>query len=135
MILFRVRLPAYKLVALVLVVIGTAVVGVSPVLFPTTVDCAHAYSPLLGSLLVLLAQLFTALHFLSEEFILRSYRQLDPIHLIGLEGIYGTLILGLGMICVAWTSVMDLSSGLEQMRSNSVISLSSVMVIVSMPPL
>ncbi|KAI8379428.1 uncharacterized protein BYT42DRAFT_568743 [Radiomyces spectabilis] len=88
------RLRPYEWFSLVLVVVGVAIVGLSSVLFPqnapgqSSEDTGFDPASLLGVVLVLGAQLFTASQFVIEEKIMLRY-QVTPLRAVGLEGTFG----------------------------------------------
>ncbi|KAI8147553.1 hypothetical protein BJV82DRAFT_664785 [Fennellomyces sp. T-0311] len=90
------RLRAYEWVALAMVVGGVGIVGLSSLLFPqnkpsdptSTGDETFDVMSLLGVIMVLGAQLFTASQFVIEEKILLRYR-VTPLKAVGLEGSFG----------------------------------------------
>lgn len=76
------------MIAIVLVMSGVAVVGVSSQSGDDSGD-SETTKPI-GILLILVAQLFTGIQFIVEEKLLGGY-YLDPIMVVGLEGMWGTL--------------------------------------------
>lgn len=92
------RLRVYEWISLVLVVGGVAIVGLSSVLTPQNRPADASMldgnssdvdlSSLLGVLLVLGAQLFTATQFVVEEKIMLRYH-VTPLKAVGYEGIFG----------------------------------------------
>ncbi|KAJ2488961.1 hypothetical protein IWW37_004389 [Coemansia sp. RSA 2050] len=105
------RLARFQVIALLLVVAGVTIVGMSNVISPPAqLRSLHLYSPhptanlsehtdeinseawkaVLGVILVLGAQVFTATQFVVEEKIIRHYH-LTPLRAVGLEGSFGAL--------------------------------------------
>ncbi|KAJ1733760.1 hypothetical protein LPJ61_001402 [Coemansia biformis] len=98
------RLERFQIVSLAMVVVGVTIVGLSNVISPPAnirrqqaqpgedaeaVDLA-AFKAILGVVLVLGAQIFTATQFVVEEKILRRYH-LTPLRAVGLEGSFGAV--------------------------------------------
>ncbi|KAG0175701.1 hypothetical protein DFQ28_006890 [Apophysomyces sp. BC1034] len=91
------RLRLYEWFSLGLVVTGVAIVGLSSVLYPQrkpgsadAADDDFDFQSLLGVVLVLGAQLFTASQFVVEEKILMRYN-VTPLKAVGLEGSFGLI--------------------------------------------
>lgn len=95
------RLRVFEWISLVLVVSGVALVGLSSVLVPQNKPSNSSSSStigvtefdpsaLLGVILILGAQLFTATQFVVEEKILSRY-QVTPLKAVGYEGLFGLL--------------------------------------------
>ncbi|KAJ2817562.1 hypothetical protein GGI24_005364, partial [Coemansia furcata] len=105
------RLARFQVIALLLVVVGVTIVGLSNVISPPAqIRSLHRYTPqsaasfgehadeinsdawkaVLGVVLVLGAQVFTATQFVVEEKIIRHYH-LTPLRAVGLEGSFGAL--------------------------------------------
>ncbi|KAG2224149.1 hypothetical protein INT45_000164 [Circinella minor] len=93
------RLRLFEWFALGMVVTGVAIVGLSSLIFPQkkpsetngdigSTDEAFDIMSLVGVVLVLGAQLFTASQFVIEEKILRRYH-VTPVKAVGLEGSFG----------------------------------------------
>lgn len=91
------RFRLYEWISLVLVVGGVAIVGLSSVLTPQKrpadtssfdADSSVDLSSLVGVLLVLGAQLFTATQFVVEEKIMLRYH-VTPLKAVGFEGVFG----------------------------------------------
>ena len=77
---------AHKLISLVIIVLGVAIVGVAS---QTQTGQENETKPL-GLILILIAQLFTGCQFIAEEKILGD-AYVDPILVVGLEGTWGFL--------------------------------------------
>lgn len=107
----RRRLYLYQWTALVVVVLGVALVGLSGALFgddahdvpqeDATTAVSHALmqaravaqtpetvKAVIGVLLIATAQIFTASQFVLEEWVLENYA-MDPLEVVGWEGIFG----------------------------------------------
>lgn len=82
------KMPAYRIFALLTIVFGVAIVGMSPVLFGSSAQSSENANAVLGIGLILFAQIFTACQFVVEEKIIMKYR-VKPIKMVGLEGVFG----------------------------------------------
>lgn len=78
------RLYRHQVAGVVLTVIGVTVVGVASVFH----EASSARSPLLGVVLLLIAQLFTGGQFVIEEKFL-SDSKMHPLQVVGIEGLSG----------------------------------------------
>jgi len=85
------------------------------------------------------AQIFTATQFVTEEFFL-EHSPIEPIRVVGWEGIFGLLITVLGMVILHLTigrtdagknGYFDMVDGLHQMTSNKQILVSGILIMVS----
>ncbi|EPQ32301.1 uncharacterized protein PFL1_00497 [Pseudozyma flocculosa PF-1] len=96
-IFLRRHLFLFQWLSLVTVMLGVCVVGMSGTLFSSSEpkvesedELPEAAQTLLGVLLILFAQLFTASQFVLEERIMSRYA-VEPLLAVGYEGIFGTL--------------------------------------------
>jgi len=94
---------------------------------------------ILGVFLIAGAQIFTATQFVLEEFILERY-ELEPIKVVGWEGLFGFLVTVIGMVVMHFAvgrteagqgGYFDLVEGWRQIFSNRAIGLSSLAIMVS----
>lgn len=83
------------------------------------------------------AQIFTATQFVLEEFILERY-SIEPLRMVGYEGLFGFLVTALGMIILHILigrshpgGPFDALTGLRQMTSDSRIALTSILIMIS----
>lgn len=94
------RFHKFQWIALIVVTLGIAIVGASPLLQGELLipleSSSDAQRMILGSALILVAQLFTATQYILEERLLSKYN-LHPLRAIGLEGMFGLLFLILAM--------------------------------------
>jgi drug/metabolite transporter (DMT)-like permease len=72
-----------------------------------------------GPLLLLFSQVFVACQFILEEYLMDRY-QMDPVRAMGIEGVFGTVLLGLALIVAAFSpsavgSVFDIKTGVSQL--------------------
>jgi len=121
----RRKLYLYQWSALVVVVLGVAIVGLAGALAPnpqakpessptplqtsilllraaaqhaaTVAQTPEALQTIIGVLLIAGAQIFTATQFVLEEYILEQYA-LEPLKVVGWEGVFGFGVTVLGMI-------------------------------------
>lgn len=99
------RLFLHQWAALVLVVLGVFLVGLSNVLYTsrTELDGTHtseAVDPrrtILGIILIVGAQLFTASQYVVEEWILSRY-SVEPLKVAAFEGLFGSMLSAIGIL-------------------------------------
>ena len=118
------KLYLYQWLALFLVVLGVAIVGLAGAIAPNPqaqpapksigelslltlrtmteevrvkVKSTEALYTVLGVLMIAAAQIFTATQFVSEEWILEKYA-LEPLKVVGWEGVFGFIVTIVGMI-------------------------------------
>ncbi|KAJ5487736.1 hypothetical protein N7530_002036 [Penicillium desertorum] len=160
----RRRLHLYQWSALFIVVLGVAIVGLSGALFSgdsghdinqnaSVTDVAsraliqardvartpEAVQTIIGVLLIAAAQIFTATQFVLEEWILEHYA-MEPIHVVGWEGVFGFLVTVVGMVTmyliVGRTDAgrygyFDVKQGLHELLDNRAVAISSVFIMIS----
>lgn len=121
----RRKLYLYQWLALVVVVLGVALVGLAGALFgssqghdpedgvvnaasrfvrdmSTTTTTPEGVAVLIGVLLIAAAQIFTASQFVLEEWILENYA-MAPLNVVGWEGVFGFLVTVIAMIVLHLT--------------------------------
>lgn len=118
------KLYLYQWSALIIVVLGVAIVGLAGAVAPnpqaqpeprslietgllfaraavedvkTTAMSQEALWTIIGVLMIALAQIFTATQFVLEEWILEQYA-LEPLKVVGWEGVFGFIVTVIGMI-------------------------------------
>jgi len=84
----RRKIFMYQWFAVGFVVMGVAVVGVAALTAPKDPNAEETPTTSTGIILILVAQLFTGIQFVVEEKLLSGY-YLDPIKVVGLEGLWG----------------------------------------------
>lgn len=160
----RRRLYMYQWMALVCVVLGVALVGLAGVVFKdkseavdmdpsevvytmaravksmaAEVEAAEAVKVVVGVLLIAGAQIFTASQFVLEEWILERYA-MDPLKVVGWEGIFGALITAIGMgvlhLAIGRTEsgrygYFDAVEGWKNMTTNRTVAMSSLLIMFS----
>jgi len=82
------KLYVHHYISLVVIVAGVAVVGVAALTAPKDPNAEETPTTSTGIILILVAQLFTGIQFVVEEKLLSGY-YLDPIKVVGLEGLWG----------------------------------------------
>lgn len=102
----RRRLAVYQWTSLFIVMLGVAVVGLSNSIYgskqPETGPRIDVGKAVIGALLVLFAQIFTASQFVIEEKIMTRY-SVEPLKAVGLEGIFGVVTTALLMPILYFT--------------------------------
>lgn len=90
------KLYCYHWTGMLLVLIGAAIVGVASVLYPDT--NAHAASnPLLGDILIVVAQVVTAVQMVVEEKLVNG-KGIPALQAVGWEGVFGFGVLSCGLV-------------------------------------
>lgn len=139
------RLGLYKWFSLFVVVFGVAVVGLAGALTkddkatPSSAGEETMTAPnaaartIIGVLLIAGAQIFTATQFVLEERIMEKY-SMEPIRVVGWEGVFGFLVTFLLMIILHFaigTGYFNAAEGFYQMTHNPAIAISSVLIMIS----
>lgn len=146
------RLHLFQWVSLVGVVLGVAVVGLAGAIWPdqktktgedpavgVTEVGADALLAIVGVLMIAGAQIFTATQFVLEEWLLER-STIDPIRVVGWEGLFGFIVTVLGMIVLHLVigrtdagkyGPFDMIEGWKQWTSNPQVLLSSVLIMIS----
>ena len=151
------RLGLYKWFSLFVVVFGVAIVGLAGALTKddkatpshaalaetarsilareeTTMTApSQAAMTIIGVLLIAGAQIFTATQFVLEERIMEKY-SMEPIKVVGWEGIFGFLVTLLIMVILHFaigTGYFNAREGLYQMTHYPAIAISSILIMIS----
>lgn len=142
------KLHLFQWVSLVGVVSGVAVVGLAGAIWPdqakkedvgTTEVGADALLAIVGVLMIAGAQIFTATQFVLEEWLLER-STIDPIRVVGWEGIFGFSVTVLGMIVLHFSigrtdagryGPFDMVEGWRQWTSNPQVLISSLLIMIS----
>lgn len=151
----RRKLYLYQWTALFVVVLGVALVGLAGALFGS--DTGHdltqddavsarslastpeAVQTIVGVLLIAAAQIFTASQFVLEEWILENYA-MDPIQVVGWEGIFGFSVTMVAMIILYVTvgsteagqyGYFDMKEGWHEILTNRAVAISSILIMIS----
>ncbi|RAR16007.1 integral membrane protein [Stemphylium lycopersici] len=94
---------------------------------------SQAAMTIIGVLLIAGAQIFTATQFVLEERIMEKYA-MEPIKVVGWEGVFGFLVTLVGMIILHFsigTGYFNAREGLYQMTHYRAIAVSSVLIMIS----
>ncbi|KAJ4316808.1 hypothetical protein N0V84_007676 [Fusarium piperis] len=149
------HLHLFQWLSLVGVVLGVAVVGLAGALWPdekpeqsmggpnedsvTDGGLSDAARAVVGVLLIAGAQIFTATQFVLEEWILEN-SPIEPIRVVGWEGIFGFTVTVLAMIVLHAAigstpagryGYFDMVEGWHQMIGNKKVLLSSILIMIS----
>ena len=161
------RLYLYHWSALFIVVMGVGLVGLAGAIAPnpqakpdppatasalamllvrraadeiqTAVQTPEAVQTVVGVLLIAFAQIFTATQFVVEEWILEHYA-VEPLKMVGWEGIFGFGVTLLGMIVLHFAvgqteagrhGYFDMVEGWREITQNRAIAVSSVLIMIS----
>jgi drug/metabolite transporter (DMT)-like permease len=89
------KLWAFHMAGMLLVLIGLLLVGASSVL--DTSSSASASNPMLGNLFVVCAQVIVATQMVVEEKLIGNF-DVPALQAVGLEGVFGTLIVSVALI-------------------------------------
>ena len=148
------HLRMFQWLSLAGVVLGVAIVGMAGVIWPDTKakqstnanlvaandgSVSNAVLALTGVLLIAGAQIFTATQFVLEEWILEN-SDVDPIKVVGWEGIFGFLVTLLAMVilhlAIGRTDAgrygpFDINEGWRQITTKKELWVSSLLIMVS----
>lgn len=160
------KLYFYQWLALFIVVLGVAVVGLAGVISPDVQNQPHSNSvveggllflqttsenvkvmaqtpeavqTIIGVLMIAAAQIFTATQFVLEEWILENYA-LEPLKVVGWEGVFGFLVTFVGMIVLhlavgrtakGRNGYFDVKEGWRELTEYRAIAVSSVFIMIS----
>lgn len=143
------HLRPFQWFALFVVVLGVGIVGLAGALWkepvpvggdevvPTT--ASTAVRTIIGVLLIAGAQIFTATQFVTEEWILENYA-LEPLKVVGWEGIFGFLVTIHGMLFLhlaigrhpeGQNGYFDAVEGLREITGYRAVAISSLAIMVS----
>lgn len=161
----RRKLYLYQWFGLVCVVSGVAIVGLAGAVFNdhreavdvvngggvvtellrrakdgySTAQSPEAVQVVVGVLLIAGAQIFTASQFVLEEWILENYA-MDPLKVVGWEGIFGASITAVGMVILHFAigitpsgqyGYFDAVEGWSNLTKNKTIATSSLFIMIS----
>lgn len=144
------HLRPFQWFALFIVVLGVGIVGLAGALFKeepapikghevTTTTASAAVRTIIGVLLIAGAQIFTATQFVTEEWVLENYA-LEPLKVVGWEGIFGFLVTVVGMLFLHITvgstpegqyGYFDAVEGLREITGYKAVAVSSLAIMVS----
>lgn len=121
------RLRPFEWAGMVLVLVGLGLVGLASVIDPA--KDSSAPHPLAGDIVVVAAQLVSAVQMVYEEKVLRKY-EVAPLQVVGLEGLFGFCALSLLLVpfyfLPGYTTggrLENTPDALHQMRGNGIIPL------------
>lgn len=151
----RRKVYLYQWASLFVVVLGVALVGLAGALFSgdsghdltkeipvgadSTAETPQAVLTIIGVLLIAGAQIFTASQFVLEEWILENYA-MDPIQVIGWEGVFGFIVTFIGSVILYLTigrteagryGYFDMKEGLREVFANRAVAVSSIFIMIS----
>lgn len=151
----RRKLYLYQWSALFVVVLGVALVGLAGALFgddtghdltqddkvsaQAVASTPQAVQTIVGVLLIAAAQIFTASQFVLEEWILENYA-MDPIQVVGWEGVFGFSVTMVAMIVLYVTvgrteagryGYFDMKEGWHEVLTNRAVAIASILIMIS----
>ncbi|KAF0974756.1 hypothetical protein FDP41_006230 [Naegleria fowleri] len=106
-IFLKARLYYHHWAGLFCIVIGCVIVGLSSVLYKS--ESGTARSPLLGDVLVILAQILAAIQFVVEEKFFSRY-EVAPLQAVGWEGYWGLSMTTIVLFVLYWIPGSDYGS-------------------------
>ncbi|KAI1003884.1 hypothetical protein K3495_g4330 [Podosphaera aphanis] len=143
------NLHLFQWFALVTVFLGVGVVGFAgaifkdkendPVLISSAARTPEALRAIIGVFLIAGAQVFSASQFVLEEYILEKYA-LDPLKVVGWEGLYGFSVTLVGMLIMHLArgrtpagqyGYFDIVEGWREITLNRSIAVSSILIMIS----
>ncbi|KAG0169058.1 hypothetical protein DFQ30_004016 [Apophysomyces sp. BC1015] len=107
------RFLGHKWVSVVAILGGTGLIAFS---------ASQEEQNWLGPVLMVVAQLFVACQFILEEYLMDRFH-LNPVRAMGIEGLFGTLLLGLTLVVSAFVGkdLFDVRTGFEQLLDSYVL--------------
>ncbi|VDM39435.1 unnamed protein product [Toxocara canis] len=111
----RMRLEAYRWAGMITVVVGLVIVGVADVVFTEETTTSTTTDIIIGDVLVIVAQVVVALQMVVEQKLLAGC-DVPALFAVGLEGIYGFVILSIAMIPMYFIHVSSLFSNSPEYR-------------------
>lgn len=99
----------------------------------TSQEAANAAQTVIGVLMIAGAQIFTASQFVLEESIMEKY-SMDPIQVVGWEGIFGftVTLIGMGVLHFAiGTGYFNAREAFYEVFTNRAVAVSSVLIMIS----
>ena len=160
------KLYVYQWSALFIVVLGVAIVGLAGAIAPNPqaqpepqshvqtgllavramvedikvqAHTSEALYTVIGVLMIAAAQIFTATQFVLEEWILEQYA-LEPLKVVGWEGVFGFIVTVLGMIILHFAigrtekgrnGYFDAKEGWREITHYKAIAVSSILIMIS----
>ncbi|KIH67161.1 hypothetical protein ANCDUO_02512 [Ancylostoma duodenale] len=118
--LINAQIEGYKWLGMLIVVLGLVIVGVTDFLFGEETE-EKKEGAMIGNILCVVAQIAVALQLVLEQKYLHMH-DVHPLFAVGLEGIYGLIILGIGMVPLYYIHVPPTFSSNPEGRLESVTS-------------
>jgi drug/metabolite transporter (DMT)-like permease len=109
LIFLKQRLYYHHWAGIILIVIGTGVVGATSIIYPAGEGAAVPRNPFLGNLLVIAAQVLAAIQFVVEEKFLSKY-DAKPLQVVGWEGFWGLSMCSIVLFVLYWIPGSDYHS-------------------------
>ncbi|KAI6227951.1 UAA transporter family protein [Aphelenchoides besseyi] len=114
----RMRLQGFKWLGMILVTFGLVVVGLCDIY--ESGPGSDIYAVITGDLLIIMAQIIGAVQMVTEQMFLERY-DVPPLLAVGLEGLFGMIILSFLMIPMYWIRVPEAFSTDPEHRMENVI--------------
>lgn len=115
----------YQLVGVFLVAIGITIVSLQELLYGEPEASVYSKPAWIGLTLTLLAQTFQASMLVIEEKYLSKY-EIPPMQMVGLEGLFGSII-GFGLLyCLQYTGVESVSEAIYMMHHSSPLMIAAI---------
>lgn len=109
MIFLKQRLYPHHWGGIILILVGTIIVGLNNILFPKTEGHDIPRNPTLGNLLVIAAQVLAAIQYVVEEKFLSKY-DAPPLQVVGWEGFWGLSMCSIVLFVLYWIPGGDAGS-------------------------
>ncbi|KAI6194195.1 UAA transporter family protein [Aphelenchoides besseyi] len=114
----RMRLQGFKWLGMILVTFGLVIVGLCDIY--ESGPGSDIYAVITGDLLIIMAQIIGAVQMVTEQMFLERY-DVPPLLAVGLEGLFGMVILSFLMIPMYWIRVPEAFSTDPEHRMENVI--------------
>jgi len=129
--------PLFQWVSIAIVMLGIAVVGVASVLSKPATTNKDESSVLIGDLLIIVAQFLVACQMVMEEKLMSVYHT-PVLKVVGLEGVFGFIILGALMMPMYHLHIQgypfeNAPDAISQLRENATIDYAMLGNILSIP--
>lgn len=103
------RLYPHHWGGILLIVLGTVIVGLNTILYPQGEGADVPRNPTLGNILVIAAQVLAAIQFVVEEKFLSKY-DAPPLQVVGWEGFWGLSMCSVVLFVLYWIPGSDYGS-------------------------
>ena len=111
------RLYAFHWIGMILVLAGTATVGIASVLEPDD-NAGSASNPLLGDIIIVIAQVITAIQMVLEEKLV-SGKGIPALQAVGWEGVWGFSVLSMVLVGMYYAPGVPAFGGTSDHFENS----------------